>query len=66
MYDQVKIQDCLEHYYVDLYYDPLPIRPILEGVEWDTLDGVQSVGLEKPFSSKEIWDVLSSMEDDKV
>lgn len=52
MYDQSTIRNTIENYYIDLYSDPIPVRPMLEGVEWDTLEDEQSNELERPFSSK--------------
>lgn len=45
VYDQSVIRDNIEQYFIDLYHDPMPSRPHLEGVQWATLEAPILKGL---------------------
>lgn len=66
VYDQERIRNAVEHYYIDLYSDPLPHRPHLEDVECDVLSEEQRTDLDRPFSVEEVLEALNSIEDDKA
>lgn len=66
VYDQDRIGDIVEHYYIDLYNNLNPIRPILEGVTFDRIEEDMRRWLERPFSEEEVLSALNSMEDDKA
>lgn len=38
VYNQEKIRDSIEQFYVNLYCNPFPNRPILEEVDWNMLE----------------------------
>lgn len=51
---------------MELYSDPMPRRPVLEGVEFDQISDEMSRWLERPFTEEEVLSPLKSMEDDKA
>lgn len=44
----------------------MPLRPILEGVVWDTLCSKQRSKLERPFSVDNVIIAIDNMEEDKA
>lgn len=64
--DQAKIRDCIEEYYRQLYMEPFPKRPEIEGVDFDFISEDQRRWLERPFSKEEVKLALNSMKDDKA
>lgn len=52
IYDQEQIRNLVEQYYIDLYIDPIPIRPTLVGVEFDCISKEMRSWLERPFQRK--------------
>lgn len=66
MYDQELIREAVEQYYIHLYTDPFPVRPVLEGVDFDHITPDQSRGLERPFSKEEILEAIHGMVEDKA
>lgn len=66
VYDQVKIRDVVEKFYAHFDTDPFPIRPELEGVDFDHISEDQHWWLERPFFVEEVKMALNSMEEDKA
>lgn len=66
MYDQQQIWDVPVRYYTNLYNDPFPIRPKLEGVDFERISEDQNRWMERPFTMEEILGALKSMEEDKA
>lgn len=65
LYDQDQIREAMENYYINLYTNPMPVRPVLEGVKFDCINPDQSRWMERPFSEEEIL-VPKGMEEDKM
>lgn len=66
VYNQEQIRDMVERYYRHLYTDPIPDRPVLEGVAFDCITSDQSRGMDRPFTNEEILEALKGMEEDKA
>lgn len=65
-YDQGKIQDYIEQYYVNFYKKRLPYRPILEGVDFDGIGEEQQRWLKRPFLEEEVKASLDSLLNDRT
>lgn len=64
--DQEQIHDEIEKYYTSLHKDPIPCRPVLEGVDFERIDEEQRSQLERPFADDKVKAALSSLKDDKA
>lgn len=64
--DQVKIRDNIEEYCRQLYIEPFPERPEIEGVDFDIISEDQRMWLERPFSEEEVKLALNSMDNDEA
>lgn len=65
-YDQFEIRENIKQYFIDLYHDPMPAQPNLDGVQWDMLGVSNNLVLKGLFFANEILAALKSMEDDKA
>lgn len=59
-----KIKNEVESYYVNLFKDDVPIRPLLNGLEYNKISDVEKPWVEHPFLGKAVFDTVKSMKGD--
>lgn len=64
--DQRKIREEVEVYYKKLYSEEHSYRPLLDGMDFNKISMIDNSLLERRFSEKEVWRVVSGMKGDKA
>lgn len=60
------IRKEVENFYVNLYKEEQFVRPLLNGMEFTRISGMDNSLLEGKFSENEVWQVVSAMKRDKA
>lgn len=61
-----RIRNQIKQFYQNLYSDPFPYRPKIEGVDFDSINDKDQRWLERPFSKEKVMIALNGMEGDKA
>lgn len=61
-----EIRNEVESYYVNLFKDDVPVRPLLDGLEFDKISDEKKSWVEHSFSIKEVRNTVKSMKGDKA
>lgn len=61
----MEIRKEAELYYLNLFKDEYPMRPILEGLEFDRISNQETIWIERPFSKVEVNNTIKGMKGDK-
>lgn len=56
----------MEKYYVNLFKEEFPSRPLLEGMNFDRISNQEKILLELPFSEEEVRKMIFNMKGDKT
>lgn len=56
----------VEDYYINLYKEEFPVRPMLDGMEFDCISTAENRMVERAFSKEEVWKAVSELKGDKV
>jgi hypothetical protein len=64
--DQQVIRDHVVQFYESLFAEPLPWRPRMDNLAFDTLDAAKASSLELPFEEMEVLEVVKCMNRDKA
>lgn len=58
---QQQIALVISQFYTDLFMDPVPNRPRLEGLIFNSISEEKAMQLERPVTEKEVLDALKSL-----
>lgn len=61
-----ELRDKARKYFTELFTEPMNLRPILNGLSFNSLDSERSLELEKSFTEDEIFKGLKDCNRDKV
>jgi hypothetical protein len=61
-----EIKEHIVQYYNNLYFENCSWRPRVEGLSFLSIDGDESIWLERAFEEKEVWDVIRDLNGNKA
>ena len=64
-FDQGMIENCITHFFMNLYSKQQVIRPFPDVLEFPIIFGDNAVWLERPFDEAEVFEVIQNFNGDK-
>ena len=60
------ISEAIVNYYSSLYMEPFGWRPLVDGLEFDSISGEDVEWMERPFDEEEVSSVVRNLNRDKA